>query len=139
MLGKWQTDTSRLLITMGLHQKEKLQYLKNIQSMVNNINTVPINSHDNTNRYKEEGIAIYNRFPATSLDILNKLDDEVKILKSTKIDAYNTLVKNISLIGGSSLGELLRRTLKNILTDEVAEQFSWFGRQKKKKVSQLQD
>jgi hypothetical protein len=92
VLEKWLTDTSRLLITMGLHQKVQLQYLENIQSMVNNINTVPINSYDNTNRYKEEDIAIYYRFPATSLDILNKLDDEVKILKSTKIYAYNALV-----------------------------------------------
>jgi len=37
----------------------------------------------------------------------------------------------MSLIGGASLGELLRRILKKIMTDEVAEEFSWFGRQKK--------
>jgi len=33
----------------------------------------------------------------------------------------------MSLIGGTSLGELLRRILKKIMTDEVAEEFSWFG------------
>jgi len=37
----------------------------------------------------------------------------------------------MSLIGGSSFSELLRRILKTILTNQVAEQFSWFGRQKK--------
>jgi len=37
----------------------------------------------------------------------------------------------MSLIGGTSLGELLRRILKKIMTDKVAEEFSRFGRQKK--------
>ncbi|KAL5237318.1 hypothetical protein ACI65C_004728 [Semiaphis heraclei] len=129
IIDKWQRDTSRLLITMSLHQKEQLNYLQNIQMMVNNINTMPTDV-DNCTTKNEEDI-IYSKFPATSLDVLNKLDNEVKVLKSTKIDVYNALVKNMTLIGGTSLGELLRRILKKIMTDEVAEEFSWFGRQKK--------
>ncbi|KAL5234629.1 hypothetical protein ACI65C_002039 [Semiaphis heraclei] len=79
---------------------------------------------------KEEEI-IYRQFPITCLEHFNKLDDELKQIKLSKVDVYDALVKNMSLIGGSSFSELLRRILKTILTNQVAEQFSWFGRQKK--------
>jgi len=75
---------------MGLHLKEQLNYLQNIQMMVNNINTIPTDIDNYTAKNKEEDI--YSQFPATSLDVLNKLDNEVKVLKSTKIDVYNALV-----------------------------------------------
>jgi len=42
--------------------------------------------------YNKEEDIIYSQFPATSLDVLNKLDNEVKVLKSMKIDVYNALV-----------------------------------------------
>lgn len=44
-----------------------------------------------TSKNKEADI-IYCQFPATSLDVLDKLDNEVKVLKFTKIDVYNALV-----------------------------------------------
>jgi len=89
---------SRLLITMSLHQKEQLNYLQNIQMMVNNINTIPTDVDNCTTKNKEEDI-IYYQFPATSLDVLNKLDNEVKVLKSTKVDVYNALVSYTQLHG----------------------------------------
>jgi len=78
---KWHQDSSRLLITMGVHQKEQLNYLQNIQMMVNNINTIPTDIDNYTAKNKKEDI-IYCQFPATSLDVLNKLDNEVKVLES---------------------------------------------------------
>lgn len=90
VIDKWNQDSSRLLVTMSLHQKEQLNYLQNIQMMVNNINTIPTDIDNYTDKNKEEDI-IYSQFPATSLDVLNKLDNEVKVLKSKKIDVYNAL------------------------------------------------
>lgn len=91
VVEKRQSDTSRLLITIGIHQKEQLQYLENIQNILNK----PIlqsNSFDiNANQNQEEDI-LYSRFPATSLEVFNKLDDEVKSLKCANIDVYNSLV-----------------------------------------------
>jgi len=83
---------------MGLLQKEQINYLQNIQMMVNNINTIPTNIDNYTAKNKEEDI-IYCQFPATSLDVLNKLDNEVKVLKSTKINTYNALVSFASFHG----------------------------------------
>lgn len=40
-------------------------------------------------------------------------------------------MKNISLVDDIFFGELLKRVLKKVFTDEVVEQFSWFGWQKK--------
>ncbi|KAF0750281.1 putative leucine-rich repeat-containing protein [Aphis craccivora] len=126
VIEKWQSDTTRLIITMGIHQKEQLQYLENIQHIVNTASVTSISNDIN----KEEDI-IYIKFPITSLETINELDNEVKQLKLLKVVVYDSLIKNLSLIGGSSIGELLRRILKKILTDEIAEQYCWFGRQKK--------
>lgn len=92
VIEKWQSNTSRLLISMGIHQKEQLKYLDNIQTIVNTANVSSISNVDiNKDKNKEEDI-IYRQFPITSLETLNKLDDELKQLKLAKVDVYDALV-----------------------------------------------
>jgi len=72
---------------MGIHQKEQLQYLENIQHIVNTASVTSISNDIN----KEEDI-IYIKFPITSLETINELDNEVKQLKLLKVVVYDSLV-----------------------------------------------
>lgn len=45
-IEKWQSDTSRLLITVGIHQKEQLRYLENIQNVVISVNSTSFSNVD---------------------------------------------------------------------------------------------
>lgn len=91
VIEKWQSDTSRLIITMGIHQKEQLKYLENIHYTVNTASITSISNDINKDKNKEEDI-IYSKFPITSLETLNELDNEVKQLKLLKVDVYDALV-----------------------------------------------
>lgn len=77
---------------MGIHQKEQLKYLENIQYLANTANSSSISNVDVNNDKKKEEEIIYSQFPITSLETLNELDNEVKQLKLSKVDIYNALV-----------------------------------------------
>jgi len=91
VVEKWQSDTSRLLITMGIHQKEQLRYLDNIQTIVNSTNAIGNVDIIHKEKTKEEEI-IYRQFPITCLEHFNELDDELKQIKLSKVDVYDALV-----------------------------------------------
>lgn len=61
--------------------------MENIQNIFNSVNTTSREFCNISANEKEED-HLYKQFPAMSLDIFNTLDDEVKLLKSAKIDVY---------------------------------------------------
>lgn len=84
------SDISRTTVTISIHQKEQLQYLQNIHEHSFLNTTSIINVHNNETRKDENNL--YDKFPATSVEEFSMLDDEIKRLRSSKINAYNVLM-----------------------------------------------
>lgn len=66
-------------------------------------------------------------FPFKSIDEFEEFDTRIQV----EADLRKYMIRRLSAIGGSGVDSLTRRILKFMLTNEVAMQFNWKGRDKK--------
>ncbi|XP_011691888.1 PREDICTED: uncharacterized protein LOC105452470 isoform X3 [Wasmannia auropunctata] len=123
-----------------LFKAEIWQQSDNIRVIKNTLE----NLHHNTNGNNAEGNTRQQSiFYSCNIPIQNERQLEEQMEDFLKIDEnFDTSILEASKVGGKSAYEFVKRTLSQILTNELAAKYSWLGRKNKRvfqtlKLSQL--
>lgn len=76
---------------------------------------------------------IENYLPLTNLPALYELESQL----ADSLERREELRVHLQQLGGSSVDEMVKKMLRHIFTDDLAQHFSWFGQKGKNKLCDL--
>ncbi|XP_018572378.1 uncharacterized protein LOC108911826 isoform X2 [Anoplophora glabripennis] len=129
-----------------LGQKDIVSMLENMNSLVRKFNLLlnittdtldelkNVKKHLNNTSKDDETESVLNKFnvPITSIEDFYKLEEFLEVEDNFKKSVYE-----FSKIGGSNTYDFIRRVLSVIITNNLAQNFTWFGTKEKKAFQKL--